>query len=107
MRNVRNQVQIVGNLGRDVELRSTVNDRKWTSLSIAVNSYYLNSRGERVENTDWIRVVAWGPLAEKMSKILQKEDQVMIKGRLSNRCYEDKNKQTTYINDEVAVKFYI
>src|SRR5690625_7375340 len=105
MRNVRNQVQIVGNLGRDVELRSTVNDRKWTSLSIAVNSYYLNSRGERVETTDWIRVVAWGPLAENMSKILQKGDQVMIQGRLSTRSYEDKNKQTKYITEVIAEQF--
>lgn len=105
MRNVRNQVQIVGNLGRDVELRSTANDRKWTSLSIAVNGYYLNARGERVETTDWIRVVAWGPLAENMSKILQKGDQVMIQGRLSTRSYEDKNKQTQYITEVVAEQF--
>ena len=58
-----------------------------------------------MEITDWSRVVAWGPLAEHMSKILQKGDQVMIQGRLSTRSYEDKNKQTQYITEVVADQF--
>lgn len=105
MRNVRNQVQIVGNLGRDVEIKTASNDRKWTSLNVAVNNYYFNQKGERIETTDWIRVVAWGPLAEHMSKILQKGDQVMIQGRLSTRSYEDKDKQMQYITEVVADQF--
>ncbi len=105
MRNVRNQVQIIGRLGSDVELRALQNDRKVANISLAVNRYYTNSIGQKVENTDWFRVVAWGPLAENMEKILHKGDEIMVHGRLQTGSYEDKNKVTHYTTDIVADQF--
>lgn len=105
MKNVRNQVQIIGRLGTDVELRTTQNDKKVTNISIAVNRYYTNGIGQKVESTDWFKVVAWGAMAENMEKILHKGDEIMVQGRLSTGSYEDKNKVTHYTTEIVAEQF--
>ncbi len=105
MRNVRNQVQIIGRLGADVELKTTQSDRKVTNVNIAVNRYYTNAIGQKVESTDWFRVVAWGFLAENMEKILHKGDEIMVQGRLATNSYEDKNNVTQYVTEIVADQF--
>ncbi|SRR5690554_2778456 len=105
MRNVRNQVQIIGRLGSDIELKTTPNDSKVVNVSVAVNRYYTNGIGQKVESTDWFRVVAWGFVAENMEKILHKGDEIMIQGRLSTGSYEDKNKVTHYTTEIVAEQF--
>lgn len=105
MKNVRNQVQIIGRLGRDVELKTTQGDKTLAHLNVAVNRYYTNAIGQKVENTDWFRVVAWETMADNMAKILHKGDEVMIQGRLSTRSYEDKNKVQQYVTEIVAEQF--
>ncbi|MBY5960131.1 single-stranded DNA-binding protein [Membranicola marinus] len=105
MKNVRNQVQIIGRLGRDVELKTTQGDKKLANMNVAVNRYYTNAIGQKVENTDWFRVVAWGKMAENMANILHKGDEVMIQGRLATRSYEDKNKILQYVTEIVAEQF--
>lgn len=105
MRNVRNQVQIIGRLGTDVELKTTTTDKKVANISVAVHQYYTNAIGQKVENTDWFRIVAWGMVAENMEKVLHKGDEVMIQGRLATRSYEDKNKVVQYITEIVAEQF--
>jgi len=105
MKNVRNQVQIIGRLGTDVELKTTKNDNKVANISVAVNRYYTNAIGQKVESTDWFRIVAWGTMAENMEKILHKGDEVMIQGRLATRSYEDKNKVQQYVTEIVAEQF--
>lgn len=105
MRNVRNQVQIIGRLGGEVELCTTSNDKKVANINVAVNRYFTNSQGEKVENTDWFRVVAWGFTAENMAKVLHTGDEVMIQGRLSTHSYENKDKGMQYITEIVADQF--
>ena len=105
MKDVRNQVQIIGRLGTDVEFRTIQNDRKVANIRVAVNRYYTNSIGQKVENTDWFKVVAWGHLAEHMMNILHKGDEIMVQGRLSTGSYEDKNNVTHYTTDIVADQF--
>jgi len=105
MKNVRNQVQVIGRLGKDVELKTTKADKSVAHLSIAVNRYYTNAVGQKVENTDWFRVVAWGAMAENMEKVLKKGDEVMIQGSLSTSSYEDKNKVLHYVTEIVADQF--
>lgn len=105
MKNVRNQVQIIGRLGKDVELNTTKADKKVANISIAVNRYFTNAIGQKVESTDWFRVVAWGVVAENMDKVLKKGDEVMIQGSLSTSSYEDKNKVLHYVTEIVADQF--
>lgn len=105
MKNVRNQVQIIGRLGTEVELKTTKNDNKVANISVAVNRYYTNDVGQKVENTDWFRVVAWGYTAENMAKILHKGDEIMVQGRLATRSYENKDKVVQYVTEIVADQF--
>ena len=105
MKNVRNQVQIIGRLGTEVELKTTKNDNKVANISVAVNRYYTNDVGQKVENTDWFRVVAWGYTAENMAKILHKGDEIMVQGRLATRSYENKDKIVQYVTEIVADQF--
>ncbi len=105
MKNVRNQVQVIGRLGKDVELKTTKADKKVANISIAVNRYFTNAIGQKVESTDWFRVVAWGVMAENMDKVLKKGDEVMIQGILSTSSYEDKNKVLHYVTEIVADQF--
>ena len=105
MKNVRNQVQIIGRLGTEVELKTTKNDNKVANISVAVNRYYTNDVGQKVENTDWFRVVAWGYTAENMAKILHKGDEIMVQGRLATRSYENKDKVMQYVTEIVADQF--
>ncbi len=105
MKNVRNQVQIIGRLGTDVELKTTKSDKKVANINVAVNHYYTNAIGQQVESTDWFRIVAWGATAENMEKVLHKGDEVIIQGRLTTRSYEDKNEVMQYVTEIVADQF--
>lgn len=105
MKNVRNQVQIIGRLGADVELKTTKSDKKVANIRVAVSRYYTNAIGQKVENTDWFTVVGWGIIAENMEKVLHIGDEVMIQGRLSTRSYEDKNQVMKYVTEIVAEQF--
>ena len=76
------RVIIVGNLGRDPEMRYTPNGTAVTNFSVATNRTYTNANGERVQETIWFRVSAWGKLAETTSQYLRKGSRVLVEGRL-------------------------
>jgi len=73
---------IVGNLGRDPEMRYTPGGQAVTNFNVAVNDNYTSSNGERVERTIWIRVTAWGKQAETCNQYLKKGRKVLVEGRL-------------------------
>ena len=73
---------IVGNLGRDPEMRYTPGGQAVTNFNVAVNDNYTSSSGERVERTIWIRVTAWGKQAETCNQYLKKGRKVLVEGRL-------------------------
>jgi single-strand DNA-binding protein len=75
-------VILVGNLGRDPEMRYTPNGQAVTNFSIAINDNYTNSQGERVERTIWVRVSTWGKQAETCNQYLRKGSKVLVEGRL-------------------------
>lgn len=77
------QLTIVGNLGRDPELRYTPNGSAVCSFSVAVNESYVRSTGEKVDNTIWFRIAAWGKMGEACSKYLAKGRPVLVVGRLN------------------------
>jgi single-strand DNA-binding protein len=83
------KIQIIGNLGRDPELRYTPNGRPVTTFSVAVNQSTKNQQtGEWVEATDWFRVSVWGDRAERAAENLRKGSRVFVDGRFRTREYE-------------------
>lgn len=88
---IRNKVQLIGNLGQLPEIRTTENGKKMARFSIATNDTYRNSSGEKITETSWHNVVAWGKLAEIAEKFLTKGKEVAVEGKLVHRNYTDKN----------------
>lgn len=83
-----NQVVLMGNLTRDPELRTTPNGNNVCSFSLALNRSYKNAGGEWTEATDFIDVVAWGPLGERVAQYLTKGRPALVNGRLQSRSWE-------------------
>jgi single-strand DNA-binding protein len=97
-----NKAMIIGNLGRDPEMRYTPSGQAVTQFTVAVNRNYKDSSGEWKEETEWFRVVAWGPLAERTAEYLRKGRKVYVEGRLQTRNWEDKDGQKRYTTELVA-----
>jgi len=88
-----NKVMIIGNLGKEPELRYTPSGRPVTTFSVAVSRSWKSSNGEHRSETEWFKIVAWGKLAEICKEYLHKGQQVYIEGRLQTRQWEDKEGQ--------------
>jgi single-strand DNA-binding protein len=97
-----NKAMIIGNLGRDPEMRYTPNGQAVTQFTVAVNRNYRDSNNEWKEETEWFRVVAWGPLAERTAENLRKGRKVYVEGRLQTRSWEDKDGQKRYTTELIA-----
>lgn len=97
-----NKVILIGNLGRDPELRYTQGGTAVCTLSIATTRSYNNRNNERVEETEWHRVVVWSKQAEFCNQYLTKGRQVYIEGRLQTRSYDDKDGIKRYSTEVVA-----
>jgi single-strand DNA-binding protein len=88
------KAMIIGNLGRDPEMRYTPNGRPVTEFSVAVNQSTKNQQtGEWVEATDWFRVTVWGDRAERTAESLRKGNRVFVEGRFRTREYEARDGQ--------------
>jgi len=97
-----NKVMIIGNLGRDPEMRYTPSGQAVTQFTVAVNRNYKGQDGAWQEETEWFRVVAWGPLAERTAEYLRKGRKVYVEGRLQTRQWEDQQGQKRYTTELVA-----
>jgi single-strand DNA-binding protein len=97
-----NKVMLIGNVGKDPEMRYTANGNAVTSFSIAVNRNFQGSDGERREETDWFDIVTWNKLAEICSQYLQKGSQAFVEGRLHTRSWEGQDGQKRYKTEVVA-----
>ena len=106
MNSLKNSVQLIGNLGKEVDFKTFDNGTQLARFTVATNEYYKNSKGEKTQDTQWHNVVAWGKLAENISKTLEKGNEVLLKGKLTHRSYEDKNGNTKYAS-EVVVNEYM
>lgn len=90
-----NQAFLMGNLTRDPELRQTPNGQSVCSFSLALNRSYKDQSGEWQEATDYIDIVAWGPLAERVAQYMSKGRRCLVQGRLQSRSWEqDGNKRS-------------
>ncbi len=90
MNNLRNKVQLIGKLGRNPELRELANGQKMARVSIATIDVYKNQKDEKVIETQWHNLIAFGKVAENMEVFLKKGNEVAIMGRLRHSSYEDK-----------------
>jgi single-strand DNA-binding protein len=102
-----NKVILVGNLGRDPELRYTQGGSAVTNFTLATNEKWRDKDGNNQERTEWHRIVVWGRSAENCAQYLQKGSTVFIEGRLQTREWEDKEghkRNTTEIN-ALSVQF--
>lgn len=97
-----NKVMVIGNVGRDPEMRYIPSGKPVTSFSVATSRSWTNSEGERCEETEWFNVVAWGNLAEICKQHLRKGQQVYIEGRLQTRRWEDHEGRKRYRTELVA-----
>ena len=94
-----NRVILIGNLGKDPEVRTIETGVKVATFSLATSESYKNKNGERIEQTEWHNIVAWRGLAEIVEKFLKKGNTVYIEGKLKTRSYEDKDKIKRYTTE--------
>jgi single-strand DNA-binding protein len=99
MNALRNKVQLIGNLGMNPEIKELEGGKKFAKMSIATNEHYKNANGERVTETQWHNVIAWGKTAEIVEKFLNKGSEVAIEGKLINRNYTDKEGIKRYVTE--------
>ena len=98
MNTLRNNVQLIGRLGKDPEVKTFESGKTIATFSVATNESYRNAKGEKVEETQWHNVVAWGKLADIASKYLKKGAEVALQGKLIHRDYES-NGTKKYITE--------
>lgn len=96
---LKNKVQLIGNLGNVPEIKSIESGKKMARFSIATNENYRTAKGEKVTETTWHNLVAWGKVADLVEKFLQKGTEVVIEGKLINRSYTDKDGNKKYISE--------
>ncbi len=90
MTTIRNSVKLIGRPGIDPEVKTIGNDRKMARFTLATNDYYYNPKGERIEQTQWHNLVAWGKTAEIVEKLVKKGKEIVVEGKLSTNHWEDK-----------------
>ena len=94
-----NKVILVGNLGRDVELRYTTGGTAVATLSLATTDVWNDKAGQRQERTEWHRVVLWGKTAESLQEYLLKGRQIYVEGKLQTRKWDDKDGNKRYTTE--------
>ncbi len=96
---LKNKVQLIGNLGGKPEVKTLESGKKLATLSLATSESYRNASGDKVTETQWHRLVAWGKVADIAEKYLDKGKEIAIEGKLINRSYTDKDGNKKYITE--------
>jgi single-strand DNA-binding protein len=96
---LKNKVQLIGNLGNNPEIRTMDGGKKMARFSVATNESYRTAKGEKVTETQWHNLIAWGKVAEIAEQFLSKGSEVAIEGKLINRNYTDKEGNKRYITE--------
>lgn len=101
MNALKNKVQLIGNAGSNPEIKTFSEGKKLARLTIATNESYYNDKGEKVTDTQWHTVTAWGKTAEIIEKYVTKGKELAIEGKLTHRSYDDKNGEKRFITEVV------
>ncbi len=107
MNTLKNSVQLIGNLGKDPEAKESDQGTTYTRATIATNETYQNKRGEKITDTQWHNIIAWGKTAENMAKMLKKGNAVAVKGKLNHNSYKDKEGNIRYSSSVVVNEFMV
>ncbi|MBL6448037.1 single-stranded DNA-binding protein [Fulvivirga sp. 29W222] len=99
MKNLRNSVQLIGRLGKDPEVKNLISGKTMASFTLATSDSYRNSKGEKIEDTQWHNIVAWGKTAKIAEEYLQKGQEIAVQGKLIHRSYETVEGEKRYITE--------
>ncbi|MFD1551591.1 single-stranded DNA-binding protein [Putridiphycobacter roseus] len=99
MNNLRNKVQLIGNLGMSPEVITFDNGNKLAKFTIATNETYKNAKGEKITDTQWHNVVAWGKTADIVEQYVVKGQEIALEGKIINRNYENKEGEKRYTTE--------
>ena len=102
MNTLKNRVQLIGHVGQEPEVKNLEGGKKVVNLSLATNEVYYKENGDKVENTEWHKISAWGKVAEIIEKYVIKGKEIAVEGKLTTRSYEDKNGEKRFITEIVA-----
>lgn len=90
MNNLRNKVQLIGNIGMTPEIISFENGSKLAKFSLATNESYRNAKGERVDETQWHNLIVWGKQVDTIEKYVKKGQEIAVEGKLITKTFETK-----------------
>lgn len=107
MNSMKNKVQLIGHLGATPEIRLLEGGKKVARINIATNETYTSASGEKITDTQWHNVVAWGKTAEIAEKLFTKGMEVLIDGKLVNRTYTDKDGVKKYVTEVHAQELLV
>ncbi len=99
MSTLKNHVQLMGHLGQDPEVLNLDSGKKLVKFSLATNDVYYDSKGEKVTNTHWHNIVAWGKTASIIETYVKKGQEILLRGKLTSRSYETKEGEKRYITE--------
>jgi single-strand DNA-binding protein len=102
MKNMRNSVQIIGNVGNAPEIREFKGGKMSARFSVATHESFKNASGEKVQNTQWHQVVAWGGMADYIARNVTKGRTIALEGKLSSRSFEDQEGNKRYVTEIIA-----
>ena len=102
MNTLRNKVQLIGNLGNAPEVKNLEFGKKVVNFTMATNESYKNSKGEKIIDTQWHNIVAWGKTADLIEKYVSKGQEIAIEGKLTSRSYDTKEGIKRYITEIVC-----
>ena len=103
---MKNRVQLIGHVGQEPEVK-TVNNKKVATLTIATNDFYYNEKGDKVEQTEWHRITAWGKTAEIIEKYDTKGKEIAVEGKLTHRSYDDKDGNKRYVTEILVLELLL
>lgn len=102
MSNLKNRVSLIGHVGQSPEVKSFDAKGKLARFSLATNDAYKNAKGEKIEDTQWHNVIAWGGLANMVESYVEKGSYLVLEGKIVNRSYETKEGEKRSVTEIVA-----
>ncbi|MEQ9229893.1 MAG: single-stranded DNA-binding protein [Cyclobacteriaceae bacterium] len=99
MTTLRNNVQLIGRLGKEPEVKTFESGTKMATFSLATNDVYYNNKGEKVEDVQWHNIVVWGKKVDVVESYLKKGSEIAVQGKLVNRSYETKEGDKRYVTE--------
>ena len=99
---MKNTVQLIGHVGQEPEIKNLDGGKKLAYFTLATNEVYYRENGDKVEKTEWHRVIAWDKIADIIERFVTKGKEIGIEGKLTHRNYDDKDGNKRYITEVIA-----